>query len=88
MEKFTYEIFKTMINGIDYENTYDLETFSQALEDRFDFLYASDIDNIIDFITNEMENESDSDVYNMTDDEIDQLVVYINQLFNEIYDEE
>lgn len=80
MKEFTISTFTKMISFMDEDNNYDFETFSESLLDLQDNLTDSDIDEILNFLTDQYGIEHDRDVCNMTTSEIEGLVDYINNI--------
>lgn len=80
MKDITKDTLRSMIKEIDQENTSNMETFIELLTNKFDAFFDSDIDDITEYLFEEMGIESDSDVYNMSLGEVNHLLLYINQM--------
>jgi hypothetical protein len=88
MDRFTHETFWSLLSIMDEENNEDFNTFVDAMSDKFDILFDSDIEEVVTYITDNMGLESDMEITNMSQAEISVLSQFINELVDEIYEGE
>ncbi|MBI9012927.1 MAG: hypothetical protein JEZ08_11900 [Clostridiales bacterium] len=87
MRRFTHDTFRSILKDINKENNVDFESFIEVMDNRFDILFDSEIDEIIGFLSEEMGVESDADICNMSVGEVKQLINFTNQIVENLYDE-
>jgi len=86
METCMKEDFYDFRKTID-DNPYDLSGFITVLSERYPDINQVDIDEIKDFIEQEMEIESDQEICEINDEKIEQICEYVNQLLKYLYDD-
>lgn len=85
MKKFTNDIFRSILNALDEQNDLDFESFINAFEDKYDELYDYQINEVIDYLVDQMGIENDMDVSNMSIVESKELIHFVNSLQEESY---
>ena len=88
MRTFTKNTFRSFVGIMDEENQEDFETLIEAFVDKFDILFDDDIDEIIDYLSNQMDISCDADFVNMSSNEISKLIEFVNDVIISIYDGE
>lgn len=78
MQYFSVKMFKSILKAIDDENCYDLETFSEAFCDVFADATSDDLQEVTEFLSDQLNVNTDDDVFNMSEKEIDEFCDYIN----------
>lgn len=88
MRTFTKNTFRSFVGIMDEENQEDFETLIEAFVDKFDILFDDDIDEIIDYLSDQMGISCDADFVNMGSNEISKLSEFVNDVIISIYDGE
>ncbi|MBI9012877.1 MAG: hypothetical protein JEZ08_11650 [Clostridiales bacterium] len=83
MKEFTPDTFMRVVRVIDDENNYDFETLVEALNEKYAILLDSDMDEILEFLRDELGIEHDNDVCNMSVNEIGDLCKFINRMIKD-----
>lgn len=80
METFTLNTFKNVMKSLDEQNNYDMETFIDGLFNCYDPLYESDMEEILFFMSEDLDVGTDSEVAEMSKNDIQKLCDFINDL--------
>lgn len=82
MEVLSKKELKKVLLTVDGFNDYGFDTFSENLMDYCDEITDADIVEIIDYIEDEYEMNSDSELKDLSDDQLLDLCDFINDLFD------
>lgn len=82
MEIINKRELKSVIRSIDGYNDYGLDTFSDCITEYCEEISISDVTDIILYLENEIGISSDSDLINIEDTHLEDLVDFINELYD------
>ena len=82
MEIINKRELRSVVKSIDGYNDYSLDTFSDYLTEYCEEISISDVTDIILYLENEKNISSDSDLINIEDSHLEDLVDFINELYD------